>query len=75
MDEDGNVSLPLTTTVTQAGEADVNFDGAVNALDVQLVINAALGLSVIYDCDLNEDGQVNALDVQLVINAALGIQS
>jgi hypothetical protein len=75
MDEDGNVSVPLTTTVTQVGEADLNADGAVNALDVQLVINAALGLPVIYDCDLNEDGQVNAIDVQLVINAALGIQS
>jgi len=52
---------------------DVNCDDEVNAIDVQLVINAALGLLVEHDCDLNGDDYTNALDVQLVINAALGI--
>ena len=53
---------------------DVNGDGVVNAIDVQLVINAALGIDVSpAEPDINGDGVVNAIDVQLVINAALGI--
>ena len=52
---------------------DVNDSGEVNALDVQLVINAALGLSVQYDCDIDISSGVDAVDVQLVINAALGL--
>lgn len=54
---------------------DVNGDGDVNAVDIQLVINAALGLSV-GDVNANVDGDagnaVNAVDVQIVINQALG---
>ena len=54
--------------------ADINGDGVVNAIDVQLVINAALGLDIGgLDADVNGDGTVNAIDVQLVINAALGL--
>jgi hypothetical protein len=52
---------------------DVGCSGSVDAVDVQLVINSALGLGIGCDCDLNDDGPVNAIDVQLVINAALGI--
>lgn len=55
--------------------ADVDGSATVNAIDVQLVINEALGISTGYQCDLNGDDQVNALDVQLVINAALGIET
>jgi len=55
--------------------ADINRDGMVNAVDVQLVINAALSIPIdpSYNADINNDGMVNAVDVQLVINAALGI--
>jgi len=53
--------------------ADVNDDGSTNAIDVQLVINEALGLTVDYDCDINGDSSVDAIDVQFVINAVLGI--
>jgi hypothetical protein len=61
-------------TVTDFGiDGDVNGDDSVNAIDVQLVINAALGIDTIYSCDINGDGPVNAVDVQLVINAVLGI--
>ena len=54
---------------------DVDGDGVVNAVDVQLVINAALGIAInpAFKPDINGDGVVNAIDVQLVINAALGI--
>ena len=53
--------------------ADVNRSGEVDAVDVQLVINAALSLETEWNCDTNGDGAVNAVDIQGVINAALGL--
>ena len=54
--------------------ADVDGNGYVDAIDVQLVINCALGIDVGFiDCDINGDETVNAEDIQLVINAALGV--
>ena len=53
--------------------ADVNRSGEVDAMDVQLVINAALSLETEWNCDTNGDGAVNAVDIQGVINAALGL--
>jgi len=58
-----------------ATAGDVNLDGVVNASDVQLVINSALGLYAGVNCDLNEDAVVDAVDVQGVINAALGLKN
>lgn len=54
---------------------DINIDGEVNAVDVQMVINAALGLAIgaDYDPDVDANGSTNAVDVQKVINVALGI--
>ncbi|MBI4556403.1 MAG: PKD domain-containing protein [Candidatus Hydrogenedentes bacterium] len=64
----------LYSDVANCGQpADVNSDGGVNAVDVQVVINDALGLDTGYNSDINRDGNVNAVDVQLVINAALGL--
>ena len=52
---------------------DINEDSAVDASDVQLVINAALGIDISpYDADVNADGAVNAADVQITINTSLG---
>jgi len=70
-----NSSIDITIQQdVDAARADINRDGVINAIDVQLVINAALGISSEYDADINGDGVVNAVDVQLVINAALGIE-
>lgn len=52
---------------------DVDANGAVNAVDIQLVINAALGLPSTAPTDLNGDAATDAADVQLVINGALGL--
>lgn len=54
---------------------DINGDGAINAIDVQLVINDVLNLAVppFLTGDTNRDGAVNAADIQQTINAALGI--
>jgi hypothetical protein len=54
--------------------ADVDHSGDVDAVDVQLVINAALGIATGMPCDVDRSGEVNAVDVQFVINAALGIR-
>ncbi|MBI4558444.1 MAG: 6-bladed beta-propeller [Candidatus Hydrogenedentes bacterium] len=77
-DTDGAVSLPLPTKVVQTqaasgGSEDINSDDTVDAVDVQLVINAALGIDTGYVCDVDNSGGVDAVDVQKVINAALGI--
>jgi len=61
-------------TYIEAGalKADVNGDGATNALDVQYVVNAALGRNkAARNADLNADGRVDSLDIQIVINEAL----
>ena len=52
---------------------DINNDSFVNAVDVQLVINAALGIDIPYNADVNNSRTIDAVDVQLVINAALGL--
>ena len=53
-------------------KADVNRDGKVNAVDLQLVVNAVLeGSKAATDADVNRDGHVNAADIQVVVNEAL----
>ncbi|MDE0013226.1 MAG: dockerin type I domain-containing protein [Candidatus Poribacteria bacterium] len=49
---------------------DLNFDGVVNILDLQIVANA-FGSSIDTDLkfDLNFDGVVNILDLQIIANA------
>ncbi|MBI5094774.1 MAG: VWA domain-containing protein [Candidatus Hydrogenedentes bacterium] len=55
-------------------KGDIDRTGAVDAVDVQLVINAALSLSIAgLDADIDHNGSIDAVDVQLVINAALGL--
>ena len=56
-------------------KGDVDFSGAVNAVDVQNTINGALGLDISpLSADIDDSGQVDAVDVQLVINGALGLE-
>lgn len=55
-------------------QGDVNDDGVVSAVDVQLVINGVLFDADDEFQDIDGDGAVNAVDIQLVINAALGIR-
>ena len=50
---------------------DIDGDGTLNAVDVQLVINAALSLYVLGNADVDLSGDIDATDVQLVVNAAL----
>jgi hypothetical protein len=56
----------------QAATCDLNDDGLINAVDVQLVVNAALGLRACGAGDLNGDGVCDSTDIQRIVRAALG---
>jgi hypothetical protein len=63
----------ITLFVIPSGNAcNLNGDGAVNVVDVQLAINQALGTAPCTTADLQHNGQCNVIDVQRVVNAALG---
>ncbi len=71
----GPTSTSTPTATPQAG--DLNLDGSVNVLDVQLCVNVFLGTEtdpgIIARADLNSDASVDVLDVQLIVNLFLGI--
>jgi hypothetical protein len=50
---------------------DLNNDGWVNVIDLQLLVNAILGISNVVGADLNGDGSVNVIDLQLLVNTIL----
>jgi len=59
-----------TVSIGQGSPCDVNQDGAVNVLDVQAMVDEALGSSAPNN-DLTGDGVVNVVDIQIDINGAL----
>ena len=67
----GLLLLIVPAILAQTSPCDVNHDGSINVVDVQLVINQALGFAAC-SADLNSDGVCNIVDVQRVISAALG---
>ena len=58
--------------VSNPASCDINANGAVNVVDVQLTINQVLGIISCTTADLQHNGQCNVIDVQRVVNAALG---
>ena len=66
-------TVTFSVTYVSAAPVDVDLNGTVDAVDIQLVINDVLGLDTDWDCDTNCDGSVDAVDIQIVINAALGL--
>ncbi len=73
----GTGTYPQGFNFVDSGEpiskADVNRDGLVNALDVQLVINAILAAEKSAgDTDVNRDGATNSADIQFVVNTVIG---
>ena len=54
--------------------ADVDADGAANAVDIQQTVNDVLGImNGLVSADVNGDNASNALDIQSVVNGVLGI--
>jgi hypothetical protein len=51
---------------------DLNSDGVVNSLDVQIAVNQTLGATSCSSADLDQDGRCDVVDIQRVINAVLG---
>jgi glucose/arabinose dehydrogenase len=72
--QNGNI-YRIIPRPTSGLTGDVNDDDFVNAVDVQLVINAALGIALPgwMEPNINGQGQVDAADVQYAINLALGL--
>ena len=69
----GELVYSPTIRVRDEVEPDINIDGLLDAQDVQLVTNAALGIDISpYNGDVNGDGVINAVDIQIVINRVLG---
>lgn len=68
-----DVSFPLAAPWLDPMPEDINKSGGVDAVDVQIVINVALGLDTDYNGDVDGSGVVDAVDIQLVINGALGV--
>jgi hypothetical protein len=64
--------LQLQANSAQGGSCDLNDDGVVNIVDLQLEINAALGLAPCSAGDLDGNGSCNIIDVQRMVSASLG---
>jgi hypothetical protein len=62
----------LTAISPALSPCDLYQNGNINAADVQLIANEALGISSSVN-DLTGDLVVNVVDVQIEINAALGL--
>lgn len=52
---------------------DIDMSNTLDAVDVQLLVNCALGISVCEFADVDYDGTPNAVDIQITTNAVLGI--
>ena len=66
---------PTPDPSEEPAEGDLNGDGGVNVLDVQLCVNVFLGVEsnplIVARSDVNQDGQVDVLDVQVIANLVL----
>lgn len=67
------LSTGCTTATVTPFTCDLNGDGLVNSVDVQLIINEALGVTPPVNDLCHNAGVVNVCDVQKVINASLGL--
>jgi hypothetical protein len=65
-----NVAIRLATGGLLLG--DVNLDGVVNGLDVDLFVDVLLNGSYQAEADMNEDAVVNGLDVDPFVAAVVG---
>jgi hypothetical protein len=73
-DAAGNLTSSVLT-VTYAGSAvscDLNGDGKVNVLDVQLATNQTLGYAACGSADVNGDSKCTVIDIQRIISTSLG---
>lgn len=73
-DAAGNTArATLTVTYNKISNYDLNGDGVVDVLDLQMLTNVILGAPCSGSCDLNGDSKVDVLDLQLMTNKILGV--
>ncbi len=63
----------ITVNLGTQTSGDLNADGSVDAVDLQLMVNILLGLGANPLADLNGSGSADALDLQLLVNQLLGV--
>ncbi len=73
-------SNEVSTTIAgtpSTSKCDMNANSAVNALDLQIMINVILGIQAMPagKGDLNGDGRIDVLDLQILGNVILAIRS
>jgi len=66
-----SASASITVTCIPGTTGDINGDGKVDVLDLQILTNAILGVSQPGKGDLNGDGKVDVLDLQILTNIIL----
>ena len=73
--EPSYTATPTPIPSREPEQGDVNGDGGVNILDLQLCVNVFLGVekdpTIALRSDINLDGEVNVLDVQAIVNIIL----
>jgi hypothetical protein len=69
---DGNIKWAILPRLAQFSACDLNQDGLVDVGDVQLAINAALGVISCGSNDVDGNGVCNVVDVSKIISGALG---
>jgi len=57
--------------ISSTATGDINSDGSVDAVDLQLLINMILSGSFDSKADLNKDSSVDAIDLQALVNIIL----
>ena len=71
-------SNEVTAVITDgsgSAKCDCNSDGSVNILDLQILINAFLGVPGALGRDINSDGVIDTLDLQILAEVILGLRS
>jgi tetratricopeptide (TPR) repeat protein len=74
LNEDGVIDDYFTIQKPVTFSDDVDASTQIDAVDIQLVINVALGIPASFQTDLDGDNVTDAMDIQRIINAALEIQ-
>lgn len=72
-----NEVTATVSTTPATTKCDANSDGVVNVIDLQMMINAILGIQALPagKGDLNADGRIDVLDLQILSNVILGLRS
>lgn len=63
-------STEISTTIAGYNKCDLNQDGSVNSLDLQLMINSIVNKTSIGD--VNNSGISDIIDLQILINKLIG---